>query len=75
MGTDAGVTVPNGTLFFKLTAGTETGAYVLTGPAGIAGQILHARNDSGQATTGLVTAAGAGAIFAYDGASWLLIAN
>ena len=74
-GADAGLTVPNGTLFYKISAGTETGAFVLTGPSGIAGQILHVRNDSAQATTGLVTATGAGATFAYDGASWLLIAN
>ena|SRR3989344_207138 len=72
-GTDAGIVIPNGTLVFELTVGTESAPYVLTGPAGVAGQILLVRNDSSQATTGLVTVAGAGATFAHNGVSWLLI--
>jgi hypothetical protein len=74
-GTDAGVTVPDGTLVCKLIVGTETGAYALAGPAGVAGQMLHVRNDSGQATTGLVVGASKGASFAHDGSNWLKIAD
>lgn len=72
-GTDAGVTIPDGTGVFQLTAGTETGAYALTGPSGVAGQVLYVRNSSGEATTGLVTASGAGAVFIYDGVAWLSV--
>lgn len=71
-GTDAGVTIPDGTQVFTLTAGTETGPYALTGPTGVQGQVLFVHNGSGQNTTGLVTTAGAGAVFVYDGSSWLL---
>ncbi|MBN2407171.1 MAG: hypothetical protein JXJ19_05690 [Elusimicrobia bacterium] len=74
-GNNGGVTVPDGTVVFKLTAGSESGAYALTGPAGSAGQILMVRNDSGQATTGLATASGGGAVFIHDGSSWLMVAQ
>lgn len=74
-GTDAGLTIANGTSVYFITAGTETGAFALTGPTGVTGRLLYVFNGSGQATTGLVTASGAGGVFAYDGTTWRRIAN
>lgn len=74
-GTDAGLTIPDGTTCYKITVGTETGAFALTGPTAVAGQTLMVRNDSGQATTGLVTTASGGATFFYDGSAWNLVAS
>lgn len=75
-GADSGIILSTGVQVMVLTAGAETGPYALTGPAGIAGQILYVRNDSGQATTGglVVTAAG-GAVFVHNGTSWLKVSD
>jgi hypothetical protein len=70
-GLDAGLTIPDGTLFYTIEPDLETVPFPLTAPAGVAAQILHVRNNSAQATiTGLVVAAAGGAIFAHDGTNW-----
>lgn len=73
-GTDAGVTIADNVLVFHITAGTETGAFLLSEPvARVPGQVVHVYNGSGQPTTGVVTASGAGATLVSDGTSWFVL--
>ena len=75
-GTDAGVTIPDGTTVFVLTAGSETGTFTLTGPTASAGQLIFIRNNAGQTTSGdFSLTPSTGAVFAYDGSSWVVIAR
>jgi len=70
-GTDTGVTIPDNLHVFFLSIGIETGAFILTPPTQtITGQVVHVFNGSGQATTGIVTAVGAGATIVCDGLNW-----
>lgn len=73
--TDSGLTIPAKTTCYQITAGSETGAFSLIGPTAVQGQTLYVRNDSSQATTGLVVASNGGSIFFYNGSSWLLVGN
>ena len=68
---DAGVTLPDNVMVCNITVGTATAAFALAVPAQtLTGQVLHVYNGTAYATTGVVTAAGAGATLVSDGVIW-----
>jgi hypothetical protein len=57
-----------------LTSNSESGPYALTyAGSAVDGQLLFIRNDSGQATTGFVTASTKGALYVFASGSWILM--
>jgi len=70
-GADAGITLPDDRHVVRIDAGTSTMAFAVAVPAQtIEGQVLHVYNNSGQATTGVVTANGGGTTLVCDGTNW-----
>jgi len=75
-GSDAGVSIPDGTTSFVINSGTgQSSSFALSfaGTSPVNGQLLFIRNDSSFASTGLIVASNSGALFMYSGGSWLKV--